>query len=106
MKVIKENIRLMMEEQGISQSELSRRSGVTKTSLNRYLRGGDMPVTKAKAIAHALGVTLAELAGPDVILSHQERELVECYRAMPVRMRNLMLLSAHVYAELGELPEE
>ena len=102
MKVIKENIHRLMEEQGISQSELSRRSGVKKTSLNRYLKGSDIPVTKAKAIAHALGVTLAELAGSDINLSPQERELVECYRAMPVRMKNLILVNAHVYAEVGE----
>lgn len=102
MKVIVENIHRLMDDQGLTQSELSRRSGVTKTSLNRYLKGNDIPVTKAKSIAHALGVTLAELAGSDIELKADERELIECYRAMPVRMKNLTLINAHVFAEFGE----
>ena len=102
MKVIRDNIHRLMEEQGISQSELSRRSGVKKTSINRYLKNSDIPVTKAKAIATALGVTLAELSGSEINLSAHERELIECYRTMPVRLRNLILINAHVFAELGE----
>lgn len=102
MKVIKQNIHRLMEEQGMSQSELARRSGVKKTSLNRYLKGNDIPVSKAKAIAYALGVTLAELSGSDVGLSPEEREIIECYRTMPVRLKNLLLRSAHVYAENDE----
>lgn len=102
MKVIRQNIHRLMEEQNLSQSELSRRSGVKKTSLNRYLRNSDIPVSKAKAIAHALGVTLAELSGSEIDLSPEEREIIECYRVMPVRLRNLMLDAAHIFAESDE----
>lgn len=102
MKVIKKNISSLMEEQGISQSELARRSGIKKSSISRYLKGSDIPITKAKAIARALGVTLAELSGSDISLAPQEHELVECYRAMPVKMKNLLLFEAHTYAEMGK----
>lgn len=102
MKVTKKNIVRLMDEQHISQAELSRRSGVKKTTLNRYLQGHDIPVTKAKAIAHALGVTLAELSGDKITLSSEEHEIVECFRIMPIPFKNLLLMSAHIYAELGK----
>ena len=101
MRVTKKNIVKLMEQQNMSQAELARISGVNKASISRYLKGHEIPVSKAKAIAHALGVTLAELAGDSVTLSSEEHEIIECFRLMPIPYKNLLLMSAHVYAETG-----
>ena len=101
MRVTKKNIVKLMEQQHMSQAELSRLSGVNKGSLSRYLKGHEIPVSKAKAIAHALGVTLADLAGDSYALSAEEHEIIECFRMMPIPYKNLLLMSAHVYAETG-----
>ena len=101
MRVTKKNIVKLMEQQKMSQAELARISGVNKASISRYLKGCEIPVSKAKAIAHALGVTLAELAGDSVTLSSEEHEIIECFRLMPITYKNLLLMSAHVYAETG-----
>lgn len=102
MRVTKKNIIRLMEEEEVSQAELSRRTSIPVSTLNNYIkRTADIPISNAKAIAHALGVTLAELAGDSVTLSSEEHEIVECFRLMPIPFKNLLLMSAHVYAEVG-----
>ena len=102
MRVTKQNIIRLMKEEGISQAELSRRTSIPITTINHYLkREADIPVTNAKAIAHALGVTLAELAGDSVTLSSEEHEIIEHFRMMPIPLKHLLLVSARAYAEVG-----
>ena len=54
----------LMNEKGISQAELARRSGVSKQSITELVKGRSKEPTfsKAKAIADALGVTLEDMA--------------------------------------------
>lgn len=54
----------LMNEKGISQAELARRSGVSKQSITELVKGRSKEPTfsKAKAIADALGVSLEEMA--------------------------------------------
>lgn len=99
---IEQNILNLLSARGWSQSELSRRSGVKKTSINRYINGADIPITKAQAIAHAFGVSMDELLGITVSLSSQERELVECYRSMSPRFQSLLLENARAYRDNGQ----
>ena len=101
MTSIEQNIIRLLSERGMSQSELARRSGIPKTTMHRYVNGDDIPVSKIRAIADALDVTIDELLGIDVRLSPDERELVECYRASTPRLRVLLLESARVYADGG-----
>lgn len=102
MGVIEQNMYKFMTQLGWSQSELARRSGVKKSSINRYINGDDMPISKALAIANALGVSIDELLGTTLELSSIERELVECYRCMTPRFKNLLLENARAYAENGQ----
>lgn len=55
---------LLMEEKGISRTELARLSGVSKQSITELVKGRTKEPTfsNAKALADALGVTLQEMA--------------------------------------------
>ena len=64
MKKIIERIREVMEKKGITAAEISRRSGIDRSSLSHYLSGDYKPKTEnLKKIADALGVTLSYLVG-------------------------------------------
>lgn len=59
-----EVIRRRREAQGISQAQLARTAGIHKQTFQRYESGErEPPLTVARAIAEALDVSLAELAG-------------------------------------------
>lgn len=66
MATFQSRLREAMDEKGISQAELSRRTGITRTSISKYLRG----TFKAKQnylyiLAKALDVNEAWLMGLD-----------------------------------------
>lgn len=91
---IPEAIAKRMDMGGISQAELSRLSGVSKSSLSRYLGGDDIPASKLMAIANALGTTVDELLGLSTrknngrnqgqvfTLTPEESALLSLYRQM------------------------
>lgn len=58
-----EVVREYMDENGISQSELARRMGTGRQTVNNLLRDGRRGPTleTAVAVAHAFGVTVDEL---------------------------------------------
>lgn len=72
----------MMNYEGISQAELSRRTGISTSSLSRYLSGDDMPASKLRKIADALGVSTDALLGIEVQLDPDERALLDIYRSL------------------------
>jgi len=88
----------IMKEQGMNQAELSRRSGVSSSSLSRYLAGDDMPASKLKKIADALCTSTDKLLGLDVELSEDERELLDYYRQAEPWERELILNHAKMVA--------
>lgn len=52
----------LLEEKGMRQTDLARASGVSQSSINRYVLGeADIPASKLVKIANALGVTVDEL---------------------------------------------
>lgn len=84
----------LMDYEGISQAELSRRTGISTSSLSRYLSGDDMPASKLRKIADALGVSTDALLGIEMQLDPDERTLVDIYRALGERdKRRLMDIS-------------
>jgi DNA-binding XRE family transcriptional regulator len=59
-----EVIRQRRSELGLSQGDLAARVGVDRRQIRRYESGETQPtLSVAKAIAHALGITIDELAG-------------------------------------------
>ena len=93
---IKDAIIKAMSHAQMSQAELSRRSGVSKSSLSRYLGGDDIPASKLMLIADALSISVDALMGISrpVDLSPEEQELVSLYRASNVHGREQMMIYA------------
>lgn len=64
MSTFDENLRKAMEEKGITQAELSKRTGISKSFISQYLSGKFKPrEDKFTLIAQALGTTKAALLG-------------------------------------------
>ena len=84
----------LMNERDMSQAELARRSGITTSSLNRYLAGTDIPASKLKAIADALSVTVDAILGTGERLDSDELELLSLCRNMDEHGRCVLLATA------------
>lgn len=93
---IQDEIFKEMEKRHFSQAELSRRSGVSKSSLSRYLGGDDIPASKLKAIVDALEMSADELMGIDNISvsAQDEKELLSLYRSMSAHGREQLMVYA------------
>ncbi len=89
----------LMNHEGISQAELSRRTGISTSSLSRYLSGEDMPASKLRRIADALGVSTDALLGIDFQLDPDERVLVDVYRSLCERDKRRLLEIARTLQE-------
>ena len=85
------NLKAIMEEQNLSQTDLSNLTGIGKPSLSQYLSGRNIPHKRRLAtIASALGVSTARLTarGPGVeceaplIISHQKISIEEAARRL------------------------
>ena len=96
MKSIQDAIIETIAARRMSQAELSRRSGVSKSSLSRYLSGDDIPASKLGAIAVALDVTVDELMGirRAPALAQSESELIALYRSMDPHGQEQLLVFA------------
>lgn len=105
---IQDSIIKAMNEAKVSQAELSRRSGVSKSSLSRYLGGDDIPASKLKAIADALHMTVDELFGinQEPSLSSDEHELVSLWRRMDQNQRQRILADMRDFALANDAKKE
>ena len=87
-----------MEAKGITQAELCKRTGITKSALSQYLSGSFKPKQKRTyLLAKALNVSEAWLMGmesadmerheqqsaPDFPLTNHEKEVIVAYRQQP-----------------------
>lgn len=66
-KVVKENILRILAEQGVSQNELSRRTGIHPPSIVHLLKGDrEIQTDTIQRISNALGVSVV-----DLVVEHQ-----------------------------------
>lgn len=93
-----EKIFARLDELSMSQSELSRRTGISTSTINDWKKKKINPqADKLVAICRALDMSLAELLGDDetenssVDYSAEERYLIECYRRSDNHVRKHML---------------
>ncbi len=62
-----QRLRFLIDDAGITQTELARKAGVSKSSISRYLKGDwEAKQDIVYAIAHSMGVNEAWLMGYDV----------------------------------------
>jgi len=96
MEKIQDAIIKAMENCRFSQAELSRRSGVSKSSLSRYLGGDDIPASKLGAIARALNMSVDELLGINRAQKFptDESELISLFRSMNTHGREQLMVFA------------
>lgn len=93
-----EKIFARLDELSMSQSELSRRTGISTSTINDWKKKKINPqADKLVVICKALDMSLAELLGEDgdenssVDYSADEKYLIECYRRSDNHMRKHML---------------
>ena len=87
-----------LDELSMSQSELSRRTGISTSTINDWKKKKINPqADKLVVICKALDMSLAELLGDDgtentgVDYSAEEKYLIECYRRSDDQVRKHML---------------
>lgn len=88
-------LRELMLNKNLTQSDMARIAGVSRSAANRWFTRGSISKDAAAAIAQATGVSLQwiltgeELASYD--LNEEERALIDTYRAMPpLEQRNMV----------------
>ena len=93
-----EKIFARLDELSMSQSELSRRTGISTSTINDWKKKKINPqADKLVVICKALDMSLAELLGEDgaegsgTDYSAEEKYLVECYRRSDDQVRKHML---------------
>lgn len=93
-----EKIFARLDDLSMSQSELSRRTGISTSTINDWKKKKINPqADKLVVICKALGMSLAELLGEDgaessgTDYSAEEKYLVECYRRLDNYVRKHML---------------
>lgn len=81
MSEISDRLRRLVEESGLSYSEISKQTGIPKSALHNYLHGktGKIPIDRLKALARVLGVT------PEYILGWVDDEEEELTDVMKLR---------------------
>lgn len=65
--MILKNLKAVRMDRALSMHELTRRSGVSTTTIVRAERGGTMYLATVRKLAKALGVTPAELRGDPMV---------------------------------------
>ncbi len=91
-----ERIKMLMNEQKLTQKELAKRAGITEASMSKYLSGERTPrIDIIVNLANALGVTTDELIGQEI-----ENESMSFVRMKTVLARGLEYLSREEKNEL------
>lgn len=91
-----ERIRMLLEEQHLSQKDLAKKAGITEASMSKYLSGERTPrIDVVVNLANALGVTADELIGNEI-----ENDKMNLARMKTVLARGLEDLSKEEKNEL------
>lgn len=80
-------LRDLRSNQGLSQRDLARATGIAQTTISRWeTEGRGMPIDKAVDIANALGCKVDDLVdketSPGIVLDNEEWELVQGFGLM------------------------
>lgn len=70
-------LKAAMDKRGVSSTELSRRSGITRSNISLYLHGKSIPRDgNIKRIAEALNIDEYWLSGGDVSMEKENRHII------------------------------
>ncbi len=76
MSVWGEGVRALLDERGMSQVELARLAGISRSTLQHVLHGGHCSTETLERIAAAFDVSLAELFDGVVDVGHRRDRLI------------------------------
>lgn len=109
-----EKIFAKMEELKMSQSELSRRTGIPVTTINDWkMRKNNPKADRLWIVAEALNMTVSELVcdggeadrQPTVDYSTDEKHLIELYRSIDQSDARKLVRYLEYIVRLGKIPE-
>ena len=90
--VLAKNLRMILAERDITQSELAKRTGLAPSTISSYLNCTRFPrADQLNLIADALNIPVYELTDKLITHSQDEDMLLSFYRDLSPRMRDLML---------------
>ena len=95
------NIKKLREQMGMSQDQLAKRIGKTRSAISQYESGKIVPrMGVIEDLASVLRVDKTELIGDkkDGALSHDEIELLALFNSMDYERRMLLLSTARAFA--------
>ncbi|MCL4846178.1 MAG: helix-turn-helix domain-containing protein [Acidobacteria bacterium] len=76
MSVWGDGIRALLDERGVTQTELARHAGISRSTLQHVLHGGHCGTETLERIAAAFDVSLAELFNGVVDIGHRRDRLI------------------------------
>lgn len=93
---IRDNLRRLLEKNGIKNTELARRVGVSKAAVSNWLSGkNSIDIDIVPAICDVFGVSIDEFLGHAhnawYSLSDDERELIQTYRTLNKRDKKVVV---------------
>ena len=104
MSAIGENIRRLREQNGYSQTELAEKIGKTRTAVWQYENGITIPrMGVIEKLARIFGIPKSELIESRVdygfisIMTDDEEELIERFRALPDNGKRALLAGLREY---------
>lgn len=91
-QILAQNVKRLLDEQGISQKVCGERGGITQASVSLVVRGErDCRLHTLEGIARGLGVTPESLIVPRQRGSAEYRELADLYSQLPDESRKEVL---------------
>ena len=106
MASIGENIKRLREQRGMSQAELARRINKTRAAVSQYESDETKPrMGVVEEMARVFRVPKSAIIESNVhytmvnLMSDDERELVELYRALPPRGQQALIAGLRDYTE-------
>ncbi len=92
--VLNEITRLRLNR-GWSEYELAKRAGIPQSTISTWYRKRQLPTLPSlEKLCEGFGITLSQFfaeAEEPVLLTPEERELLDCWTALPERQRALLL---------------
>ncbi|MDO4670411.1 MAG: helix-turn-helix transcriptional regulator [Aerococcus sp.] len=92
MKTISQNINTLLEQQKVTQAELSKKTGIPKSTLTSYVKGTSLPVvTNITKIARFFGLEVSDIDPRFKQPSEIEAQLLLHFQALSVDQQQLVI---------------
>lgn len=91
----------LMANQGITQLELSKKTGIPTSAINRYVKdNSDMSASRVKIIARAMSVSADQLLGIEPLNDPRKDEIGRAYDALDERGKETLRRIAETMVQM------